>query len=189
MRHLLLDIEGTTTSISFVYDVLFPYAASRLPTFIRERWSDPAVVAARALVLADATAEELQLAPEESVLAVLRRHMAGDVKAKGLKTLQGLVWQEGYESGAVQGHLYPDVPLALARWKAAGLPVAIYSSGSILSQQLLFRHSIAGDLTRLLAGHFDTTIGPKREAASYRAIATAWDARSVPGLVRCLRPW
>lgn len=177
MRHLLLDIEGTTTSISFVYDVLFPYAAKRLPTFISERWSDPAVVAASALVLADAMIEDQQISPLETVIAVLRRQMAGDVKAKGLKTLQGLVWQEGYESGAVQGHLYPDVPLALARWKAAGVPVAIYSSGSILAQQLLFRHSIAGDLTPLLAGHYDTTSGPKREATSYRAISTAWQVK------------
>ncbi len=174
MRHLLLDIEGTTTSISFVYDVLFPYAAKRLPTFIAERWNEPTVAAACALVRADATADEQRLAPPDAVLAVLRRQMAGDVKAKGLKTLQGLVWQEGYESGAVLGHLYSDVPLALNRWRAAGVPVAIYSSGSILAQQLLFRHSVAGDLTPLLAGHYDTTSGTKREAASYRAIATAW---------------
>lgn len=174
MRHVLLDIEGTTTSISFVYDVLFPYAAKRLPTFIPERWSDPAVAKACDLVLADATGAEHGLEPQDAVLAVLRRQMAGDVKASGLKTLQGLVWKEGYESGAVKGHLYADVQPALERWRAAGVPVAIYSSGSVLAQQLLFRHSMAGDLTPLLAGHYDTTSGPKREAASYQTIAAAW---------------
>ena len=174
MRHILLDIEGTTTSISFVYDVLFPYAAKRLPTFIPERWSDPAVAKACQLVVADATAAETSLAPQDAVLAVLRRQMAGDVKASGLKTLQGLVWKEGYESGAVKGHLYADVQPALERWRAAGVPVAIFSSGSVLAQQLLFRHSVVGDLTPLLAGHYDTTSGPKRDAASYAAIAAAW---------------
>ena len=174
MRRILLDIEGTTTSISFVYDVLFPYAAKRLPTFIAERWDDPAVAKSCQAVLADATDAERALPPRDAVLAVIRRQMAGDVKATGLKGLQGLVWREGYESGAVRGHVYEDVPVAFARWKAADVPVAIYSSGSVLAQQLLFRHSAAGDLTPLLAGHYDTTTGPKREAESYRAIARAW---------------
>ena len=173
MRHVLLDIEGTTTAISFVYDVLFPYAARRLPSFILERLDDPAVAKACAAVLIDARPVERAMPPAEAVLTVIRRQMEADVKATGLKMLQGLVWREGYESGAVRGHVYPDVPVALARWRAAGVPVSIYSSGSVLAQQLLFRHSVVGDLTPLLAGHYDTTSGPKREAASYAAIATA----------------
>jgi enolase-phosphatase E1 len=100
--------------------------------------------------------------------------MAGDVKATGLKLLQGLVWRHGYESGEIKGHVYPDVPVAFAAWKAAGRPIAIYSSGSVLAQQLLFRHSVVGDLTPFLAAHYDTTTGPKREATSYAAIAKAW---------------
>ena len=107
------------------------------------------------------------------MLAVVRRQMAGDVKATGLKTLQGLIWRHGYESGAVQGHVYPDVPGTLQAWVARGDRVAIYSSGSVLAQQLLFRHSVAGDLTPLISAHFDTTSGPKKEAASYVAIAKA----------------
>lgn len=174
MRHVLLDIEGTTTAISFVYDVLFPYAAKRLPTFIVEAWQEPAVARACQSVLADATPEERALDVQAAVIAIVQRQMAGDVKAQGLKTLQGLVWREGYESGQVLGHVYPDVAPQFARWQTEGRAVAIYSSGSVLAQQLLFRHSLAGDLTPFLAGHYDTGSGPKREAASYLAIAHHW---------------
>jgi enolase-phosphatase E1 len=174
MRHVLLDIEGTTTAISFVYDVLFPYAAKRLPGFISESWDEPAVARACASVLADATAEERALDPKAAVIAIVQRQMAGDVKAQGLKALQGLVWREGYETGQVLGHVYPDVAPQFSAWRAAGRQVAIYSSGSVLAQQLLFHHSVAGDLTPFLVGHYDTTSGPKREAASYVAIARHW---------------
>ena len=171
---VLLDIEGTTTAISFVYDALFPYAARRLPSFVREHWQDAAVAKAAQAVLADALPAERSLPEVEAVVAILQRQMAADIKATGLKQLQGLVWREGYESGQVKGHVYADVPVAFARWQAAGIPVAIYSSGSVLAQQLLFRHSVAGDLTPFLACHYDTITGPKREAQSYRAIAKAW---------------
>ena len=171
---VLLDIEGTTTAISFVYDALFPYAARRLPDFVREHWQDAAVAKAAQAVLADALPEERSMAEIEAVVTILQRQMAADIKAIGLKQLQGLVWRAGYESGHVKGHVYADVPVAFARWRAAGIPVAIYSSGSVLAQQLLFRHSVAGDLTPFLAGHYDTTTGPKREAESYRKIASAW---------------
>jgi len=174
MRHVLLDIEGTTTAISFVYDVLFPYAAKRLPTFITERWSDVAVATACQAVLADATPIERTLPEPQAVIAVIQRQMAGDIKATGLKALQGLVWREGYESGQVQGHVYADVATQFMAWKAAGRQVAIYSSGSVLAQQLLFCHSVAGDLTPFLVGHYDTSSGPKREAGSYVAIAKKW---------------
>ncbi len=174
MPHLLLDIEGTTTSISFVYDVLFPHAAKRIPSFVVERWSDPVVAAACQAVLADATVSERAMPGPAAVIAVVQRQMAADVKAGGLKQLQGLVWREGYESGAVQGQVYDDVPRMFRRWTADGRQVRIYSSGSVLAQQLLFRHSVAGDLTRFLSGHYDTAIGGKRDAASYAAIAGAW---------------
>lgn len=171
---VLLDIEGTTTAISFVTDVLFPYAAQAIPDFLAQRGGDPAVRAAAEAILADATAEERALAGHAAVVAVVRRQMAGDVKATGLKALQGLVWQHGYESGAIKGHVYGDVPACFAAWKRTGRPVAIYSSGSVLAQRLLFAHSTAGDLTPAIAAYYDTTTGPKREAASYAAIAKAW---------------
>lgn len=174
MRHVLLDIEGTTTAISFVYDVLFPYAAKRLPDFIAEQWQDPTVAKGCQAILADALPAEVALGELDAVRAVVARQMAGDVKASGLKTVQGLVWREGYESGQVKGHLYPDVAEMFKRWHAAGRQVAIYSSGSVLAQKLLFRHSVDGDLTPLLCGHYDTSIGLKRDAASYIAIARAW---------------
>ena len=126
------------------------------------------------LVLKDAQPEERDLPRREQVLAVVRRQMAGDVKATGLKQLQGLIWKHGYESGAIKGHLFPDVAGCFATWRAQGRPIAIYSSGSVLAQQLIFRHSVAGDLTPAIAGYYDTTSGPKREPGSYATIAAAW---------------
>ncbi len=171
---VLLDIEGTTTSISFVTDVLFPFAANAIPEFLKAHADDEEINDARVQVLQDATPEERLLTGDAGVIAVVRRQMAGDVKATGLKLLQGLVWRHGYQTGRITGHVYADVPKALAAWHAAGRSAAIYSSGSRLAQQLLFRHSDAGDLTPLLSGYYDTTSGPKRESASYAAIARAW---------------
>jgi enolase-phosphatase E1 len=171
---LLCDIEGTTTAIAFVYETLFPYAARTLEPFLEAHVDDPAVTAACALVRADATPDEAALGRDASVLAVVRRQMAGDVKATGLKRLQGLIWQHGYATGAVRGQVFDDVPAVFAT-AHAGAGVAIYSSGSVLAQQLLFRHSVAGDLTPLIRAYFDTTTGPKQEADSYRAIADALD--------------
>lgn len=166
MKVLLLDIEGTTTSISFVYDVLFPYARRELPGFIERHVARPEVQTALALMgLAAgcsanvATVRALEL-------------MDGDVKDTGLKMLQGLVWEDGYRAGLL-GHVFEDVRPALERAKERGVTVAIYSSGSVSAQKLLFGHSESGDLLPLIAAHFDTTTGPKKEAASYRAIAVA----------------
>ncbi|MBA2481903.1 MAG: acireductone synthase [Planctomycetes bacterium] len=182
-RAVLLDIEGTTTSISFVFNVLFPYAAANIPRYLATH-TDAETEAACVVVLADATPEERILGGRDAVVAVVRRQMAGDVKAGGLKQLQGLVWKHGYESGAIRGQVYADVPEMLRAWKAAGREAAIYSSGSRLAQELLFRHSEGGDLTPLLAGYYDTTSGPKREASSYRTIADAWKKR-VDEIVFC----
>ena len=174
MTAVLLDIEGTTTSISFVFDVLFPYAAKAIPDFLRTNAGKPEVADTIALIRKDALPEEAALEPVAGALAVVQRQMAGDVKATGLKQLQGLVWQYGYERGQIKGHIFSDVPDRFAAWKSGGRAVAIYSSGSRLAQQLLFRHSIAGDLSGALVGYYDTTSGPKREKASYTAIAKAW---------------
>lgn len=174
MTAVLLDIEGTTTAISFVFDVLFPYAAKAIPGFLRDHAARPEVAEAIALIRRDALPAEAALAPVEAALAIVQRQMAGDVKATGLKQLQGLVWQHGYENGQIKGHVFSDVPDRFTAWRSANRPVAIYSSGSRLAQQLLFRHSVAGDLTGALAGYYDTTSGPKREAASYTTIAETW---------------
>jgi len=171
---VLLDIEGTTTSISFVFDVLFPYAATRIPDFLAQHGHRAEVVQACGAIARDALPAETHLVGHDLVLTVVRRQMAGDIKAGGLKTLQGLVWQHGYESGDIKAHVFADVPVALKQWHGRGRVAAIYSSGSRLAQQLLFRHSLAGDLTPFLAGFYDTGVGPKREAASYLAIAQQW---------------
>ncbi|MDE2515171.1 MAG: acireductone synthase [Rhodospirillales bacterium] len=162
---ILTDIEGTTTPIAFVHTTLFPFAAARLGDFLAAHAADPAVAA----ILAEVRA----LAPGVDPLAALRGWMAADAKVTPLKTLQGLIWADGYASGALTATLYPDVAPALRRWAAAGRRLAVYSSGSIAAQRLLFGHSDAGDLTGLFSGWFDTTTGAKRDAASYRAIAAA----------------
>jgi len=161
-KAILLDIEGTTSSIAFVADVLFPYAAKHLRAFVV---ANPEVAAP---ILAEVAAAE----PGDPVDTLLR-WIAEDRKATPLKTLQGLIWAAGYADGTIRGHVYPDTPTALRRWNATGIPVHIYSSGSIAAQKLIFGHSEAGDLTPLLSGYFDTTTGPKREAGSYTAIAAA----------------
>lgn len=153
-RAILLDIEGTTSSIAFVAEVLFPYARARLADF----------VAANPEQVADVPGDPLE---------TLNAWMDADAKETALKRIQGMIWEAGYADGDLKGHVYPDTPEALARWQAAGVPVHIYSSGSIAAQKLLFRHSEAGDMTPFLAGHFDTTTGPKREIASYARIADA----------------
>jgi len=171
---VLLDIEGTTTSISFVFDTLFPYAATHLADFLATHRADPAVMAACDIVRKDALPDEQKLTADQQTLAIVRRQMAADTKATGLKQLQGLIWKHGYESGAIKGHVYADVPTCFATWRQQKRAIAIYSSGSVLAQKLLFRHSTTGDLTGYLAGYYDTTSGSKRDASSYLTIANAW---------------
>ena len=161
IRHILTDIEGTTTAIAFVHRTLFPYAASALEGFLARHAGDPDVAAILADVPGDAA-------------TTLRGWMAADAKATPLKALQGLIWRQGYADGALRGHLWPDVAPALRAWHAQGIALAIYSSGSEEAQRLLFRHSDAGDLEGLFTGFFDTRIGTKREAASYARIAGGW---------------
>jgi len=176
-RGLLFDIEGTTSSVSFVYDVLFPYARHHLADYLEEHWLEPDTQAACELVAKDDGAESLaswqpdEATRREAVTAVLLEQMDSDVKATGLKAVQGLVWRDGYASGELRAHVYPEVPACLRAWKDAGLDLRIYSSGSIGAQKLFFGHSIAGDLLPLFSGHYDTTTGPKREVASYEKIA------------------
>ncbi|MCB9507647.1 MAG: acireductone synthase [Myxococcales bacterium] len=178
---LLLDIEGTTTSISFVYDVLFPFARRQLDAFVRATWdTDETRAVVHALREIEPTLAPIPAgdgaAAMQAASAELLAQMDIDRKSTPLKALQGRIWRAGYESGEIKGHVYDDVPGALRRWHEAAHRAAIYSSGSVEAQVLLFRHSVAGDLTPLLSGHFDTTTGPKRESASYRDIAGALGA-------------
>ena len=173
-RAILLDVEGTTSSISFVYDVLFAHAKEHAANFLAAH-RDDATVRQVATGLAAATglpADTLATAdgPLRLALAAIDL-MNRDVKETSLKALQGMIWRSGFESGELVSHVFDDVPPALAAWADSGLDVRIYSSGSIEAQKLFFAHSAAGDLTRFLRGHYDTTTGPKREAASYAAIA------------------
>ena len=174
---VLIDIEGTTTSISFVYDVLFPYAEARLEAFCSRPDPGPELAEAIARLRREHEEEARQRAdlPGFGNGAPYARHlMSLDRKSTGLKMLQGLIWEEGYRSGALRGQVFPDVPPALAAWARSGVRLRVFSSGSVRAQKLLFGHTAEGDLCRLFEGFHDTTTGAKQEPASYRAIAEAF---------------
>lgn len=170
VQAIVTDIEGTTSSLSFVKQVLFPYAERVMEAYVRGNLDSPAIQA----VLA-ATAERGGIARDDvdGLIAQLLAWSAKDEKVPPLKELQGLIWREGYERGAYRAHLYPDAVANLRQWHARGIPLYVYSSGSVMAQELFFRYSEGGDLTGLFAGHFDTGMGPKRSEGSYRAIAAA----------------
>lgn len=178
-RVILTDIEGTTTSLAFVSETLFPFARARIGAFVRDRENAPEVAASLAETRRLMGAPE---APLEEVIERLERWIDEDRKATPLKALQGLLWEHGYRAGELVGHIYDDAVDRLVAWHGRGLRLYVYSSGSVLAQRLLFSHSRAGDLTPLLAGHFDTETGPKAEPASYRRIvaALAHDPALVP---------
>lgn len=178
-RFALLDIEGTLSPLAFVRDVMFPYAGERLQAFVESRWGDPVVREAALQVGRDCPGVAVDTAA--SLIAACRSLMARDAKATGLKALQGMIWDEGFRSGAIRPPLFSDVPDALRSWKGTGIGLAIYSSGSIPAQVQFFRHSEAGDLTPIFDRHFDTTTGPKKEPGSYESIARELGMR--PGMV------
>jgi enolase-phosphatase E1 len=203
---LLLDVEGTTTAIAFVYDVLFPYAAARLEATCARRAAEPEVARAISRLRQEHAAEAAAGRPASGAAGVdggagaggpggsggaaggagaglpafgdgapyVRWLMARDRKSTGLKALQGLIWEEGYAGGDLRGHVFADVPPALAAWRAAGVRLRVFSSGSRQAQQLLFAHSDFGDLTAFFDGFHDTTAGPKLERSSYVAIGEAF---------------
>jgi enolase-phosphatase E1 len=168
-RAVLVDVEGTTSTIAFVHDVLFPYADEHLDAYVAAHRDEPVV--AQALLDAAQLAGLEPGADDATVLAHLHAWIAEDRKATPLKTLQGLIWAEGYARTGLRGHVYPDAAAGLRRWHDAGLALYVYSSGSVEAQRVLFANSVHGDLTPLFSGHFDTAVGSKREAASYRVIA------------------
>lgn len=173
---ILTDIEGTTTDIRFVHDVLFPYAREKLPEFVRAHQNAPEVktqLTATAHEMAqEAPQETAQPEPDlEAVIAQLIAWIDADKKITPLKALQGLIWKAGYENGDFQGHVYADAVEYLKAWHAQEITLAIFSSGSVKAQKLLFAHTNAGDLTPLFQYYFDTTTGPKKSASAYEAIA------------------
>jgi enolase-phosphatase E1 len=167
---VLLDIEGTLGSIAFVRDVLFPYADERMDAFVRTN-----IQSSKLREILDAAAREIGVNADNTpaILAALHAWSANDRKVTPLKALQGLIWQEGYERHGIRGHLYDDAVTALRRFRRDGIVSYVYSSGSIAAQRLLFENSTAGNVVPLFGGFFDTTIGAKREAASYERIAAS----------------
>ena len=174
IRAIVTDIEGTTSSISFVKDVLFPYARRRLPAYV-ETHSDTLEVqhwlheAAKEAGIVEASRQE--------IIELLLRWIDEDRKSTALKALQGMTWQEGFEAGEYRAHMYPEVSARLHAWRGDGLRLYVYSSGSVQAQKLFFRYSEAGDLGPLFAGYFDTETGPKREQRSYERIVEALGER------------
>ena len=167
MPLILTDIEGTTSSISFIKDVLFPYARRELPRFVRERGRDPEV----RRWLDAVAAENGGMCQDAMIAETLQGWIDQDRKHTALKALQGMVWEAGYRGADFTAPIYPDAAAKLREWHAAGIPLAVYSSGSVPAQKLFFGHSDAGDLSPLFDAWFDTEVGHKREAGSYRAIA------------------
>jgi len=170
IKAILTDIEGTTSAVSFVFDVLFPYAAEHLPDFVRQNAGRADVAEQLAAVRRDSHEPDADV---ERVITILLGWIAEDRKATPLKALQGMVWEQGYQAGQLKGHVYPDAVQALKEWHQQGYRLFVYSSGSIQAQKLIFGCSEAGDLSPLFSGYFDTTSGPKREAQSYQRISEA----------------
>ncbi|UXZ54425.1 acireductone synthase [Halomonas sp. 7T] len=172
VRAIVTDIEGTTTDISFVHKVLFPYAHAKLPDFLRASAEAPAVAEQVDAVRREMGEPDASL---DAVIAQLLHWIETDQKVTPLKALQGMVWADGYQRGDFTGHVYSDVAPTLRHWKASGKALYIYSSGSVQAQKLLFGYSDEGDLTPLFSGYFDTHIGHKRDVAAYQRIVAELD--------------
>ena len=180
LRGILLDVEGTTTPIAFVHEVLFSYARLHARDFLKHNLESPEVRADVALLRAehaqDVSKDENPPALSDdvdSIAVYIDWLIARDRKSTGLKSLQGKIWREGYLNGSLKSQVFTDVAPAFARWHASGLSINIFSSGSVLAQQLLFAHTDAGDLTKFIDNYFDTNVGKKGDAESYRQIAAA----------------
>lgn len=167
IRAILTDIEGTTSSLSFVKDVLFPYARERMAAFVAARSGDPEV----GRLLDEVRALAGQPLTLDEAASTLVRWIDQDRKATPLKALQGMIWEEGYRKGDFFGHVYEDAVRKLREWQSAGIALYVFSSGSVHAQKLLFAHTEYGDLTPLFSGYFDTRTGAKQAAESYREIA------------------
>ena len=187
VRAILLDIEGTTTPIAFVHEVLFSYARTHARDFLSANFNSAEVREDVALLREEHTVdvskghqppaldEDLLV---DSIAAYVEWLIERDRKSTGLKSLQGKIWRQGYVEGSLKSQVYADVAPALERWRTQGLSINIFSSGSVLAQQLLFAHTEAGDLTKFIDNYFDTNVGKKGEAESYRRIAEALKLRA-----------
>lgn len=179
-RVILLDIEGTTSSVSYVFDIMYPFSQKKMPAYLASNWDSEKVQAACNQLAVDVGEVGLSVWGEgaeseqqviDRVVAEANKLIVADVKATGLKEIQGLIWAEGYEAGELKSHFYPDVLPAIEAWKDAGFDIRIFSSGSIKAQKVFFKYTEYGDLAKYLSGHYDTTTGPKRESNSYKLIA------------------
>ena len=168
IRVILTDIEGTTSSLSFVHDVLFPYAAEHIGRFVMDGFADDPAI--REQIEAVAARSGVSANDLPGLVEVLETWIREDRKETPLKALQGMLWEQGYQQGAFRGHVYPDAAEALRRWHDRGLRLYVYSSGSVKAQKLIFGHSDQGDLTPFFSGYFDTHVGAKRDPESYRRI-------------------
>jgi enolase-phosphatase E1 len=174
IKAILLDIEGTTTPIDFVHKTLFPYSRERMAAFVRANFEELNAEVRRLKTEYESDGVYPSAFDEnspESVAEYLRFLIDGDRKSTPLKSIQGMIWQDGYASGEIQSEVFGDVPPAFERWSASGNQIAIYSSGSILAQRDLFKHTKHGDLTPFISAYFDTITGGKRETESYAIIA------------------
>jgi len=166
IRAIVTDIEGTTSSIDFVHQTLFPYAKRRMREFVCAHAMNPEVAAQ----LREVSKEVGRAVSISEAATLLEKWIDEDRKVTPLKTLQGMIWAEGYAASELKGHVYADTPEYLARWRKAGIALYVYSSGSVAAQKLIFGHTDYGDLQPLFSGYFDTRIGGKKEKASYRKI-------------------
>ena len=182
--HLLLDIEGTTCPVSFVSDILFPYASKSLETYLErsqtnpiiqsllddadQEWEEDGTVESKSLRLATKTNAVNRI---QAITQYLQHLIAIDRKSTVLKDIQGKIWNEGYSSGNLKSQLFEEAPSCLRRWHANNLTLAVYSSGSIEAQKLLYRHTTTGSLENLFTDWFDTKTGPKKNHESYSNIA------------------
>jgi len=185
-RGILLDIEGTTSSVRFVFDVMFPFVRRELAGWLKANWANEVCSNTVEQIARDAghasAAEWLPKEPaaaQQQVMDEVTKLMDADVKATGLKMLQGLIWEAGFASGELTAEVFEDVPPALERWNEAGFDVRIYSSGSVTAQKLFFGHTIVGNLLPQFKGHYDTQVGSKKDAASYTAIAKLMELPAV----------
>ena len=173
MKYILTDVEGTTTSISFVHETLFPFAKERLKSFVEKNIQSLQVVEALEQTKKTALEEQGLSLNNAEACDFLLEWIKNDRKHPALKNLQGLIWEEGYLSGAIKGHVYSDVEEALKSWTQKGLTLGVYSSGSIKAQHQIFEFSIVGNLRKYFSHHFDTGVGHKREVESYKKISEA----------------
>lgn len=177
IQWILTDIEGTTTEVSFVYDILFPYFRAHMDQWktVDSAPMNDVLEQTRLLVIEE---QSINLTSKEALFEQLRQWSIEDRKVTPLKTFQGMVWEQGFKSGAIKGHIYPDVKPALQRWLDGGLKLAIFSSGSIAAQKQLFGFSTEGDLTPYFSAYFDTTTGMKRDEQTYQLIVQQLNAPS-----------